>query len=514
MSERPTGSESGQPDRPGGLLGTVVRGAALSAGGYAGAQILNLVAYIVLARLLLPAEFGTYASATALLGFALLVTESGMTSAIVQRRDRLDEATNTAFLATLTAGVAFGLVSLATAPLLGLFFDNSQVTEVAAVMSGFILLRTASSVPDAVLQRRFSFVRRFVIEPMQVAVFGGTAIVCAEAGLGVWSLVIGQYAGVVTDLILAWWFAGWRPHPARASIAMWRELVGFGRHIFVATAIYNAAQQLDSLIVGRAFGAASLGQFRYGFRLASTPFQALLAVAAFVLFPAFSRIADERERFQPAFVRSLRWVCLIAFPTSLIFIPLGVPIAVVVFGDVWREAGYAAMAMAAYTAGGMVISVVSEGLKAHGRPDRLTPMHAVTAATTIALMLAAIPLGFRAVAAAISLGALVGAAYSIANAHRFLGVSWRTLFADIWPAAVAAVAMGGVLLGVEGILDAESHPTVEALALLALEGLIGIAIFGLVLRLIAPRSWEELTWGLQALVARLRGGATGPAASR
>ena len=485
-------------------MGVVIRGAGLAAGGYALAQILNLVVYVVLARLLVPEEFGTFAAATALLGFVLLVSESGMSSAVVQRRDRLEEAASTAVVATIVAGVLLGLLSLAIAPLLGLFFDSGQVTAVAAAMSGFILLRTATSVPDALLQRRFSFVRRLVIEPTQVIVFGTTAIICAENGLGVWSLVIGQYAGVLAELVLVWLLARWRPQLRLASVAMWRELVGFGRHIFVATAILNMSQQLDSLIVGRAFGTSLLGQFRYGFRIAATPFQALLAAAAYVLFPAFARIAEARERFEPAFIRSLRWVCMLAFPAGLILIPLGEPIAVIVFGEVWREAGVAATAMCAYPAAGMVSSVVSEALKAEGRPDRLTWMHSVTSGVTLALMVAMVPVGFQAVAAALSIGAVVGAVYALRNAHRFLGFHWRSIAAEIWPPAIAAITMALAIVPVEAALDAEGHSTVTGLLTLAGEGALALLVYGAVLMAISPVDRGELAAAARGASARLR----------
>lgn len=493
-----------EQETPKGLLGTVIRGAGLAAGGYALAQTLNLAAYIVLARLLVPAEFGVYAAATALLGFAMLITEAGMASALVQRRDRLEEAANTAVIATVGSGVLFGLLSLASAPLLGLFFDSSQVTAVAAAMSGFILLRIASAVPDALLQRRFSFLRRLVIEPVQVLVFAIVAIVAADAGHGVWSLVMGQYAGVTVQLVLAWALARWRPNLRLASFGMWRELIAYGRHIFVATSILNVAWQADSLIVGRAFGISLLGNFRYGFRLASTPFGILLAAAAYVLFPAFARIAHERERFQRAFLRSLRWTMMIALPLSAILIPLGVPLAVILFGEIWREAGYAAAAMAGYTAGYMISSVISEALKAEGRPDRLTRMHAVTAGLTVALMLAMIPLGFRAVAAAVSVGALGGGAYAVWTASRTLGIEMRLVIAEIWAPVVAAVAMALALLPLEAAVDAEGHGTAAGVALLLAEGLAGLALFTVLLSLISPACRHELRWAAETGLRTIR----------
>ena len=487
-----------------GLIGTVVRGAGLAGSGYALAQILNLGVYVVLARLLDPEDFGTFAAATVLLGFALLVTESGLTSAVVQRRDRLDEAAATATVATFVNGIVLSLVALATAPLLGLFFDASEVTQVAAAMSGILFVRVLSSVPDALLQRNFSFLRRVAIEPLSVIVFGTVSIIAASNGMGVWALVLGQYASTVMDVILSWGFARYKPKLHLASFAMWRELVGYGRHIFVATAILQAGQQSDALIIGRLINTPALGQFRYGFRLASTPFQALLAAAAYVLFPAFSRIADDAARFYPAFLRSLRWMSILALPGGLLLLPLGESLAVVLFGDVWRSAGYVAAAMGLFTGAGMISSVASEALKAAGRPEQLTKMHAVSAGATAALMLVGATIGLLEAAAGVSIGAAIGAVYALVLVERAMGISMRSCAAEIVPSLIAASVMAATMFPVARWVDAESYAAIPALLLIGLQALVCLGIFGLVLRLISPGSFAELRWAKDSILERVR----------
>ena len=286
-------SDSSEKDgerAPSGLAGTVVKGAGMAAGGYALAQGLNLVVYLVLARLLTPEEFGVYAAATILLGFMAVISESGITSALIQRKDRIEEAMSTGAVWTLAAGLGLSLGALVLAPAIGLFFDDSQTGEIAAVMSGVVLLQTLTAVPSAILQRSFSFRRRMIIEPVQVVVFGAVAIVAAANGMGVWALVVGQYAGVAIDTLLSWALVSFRPRLRLASIGMWRELAGYGRHVFAGAMALRIGEQSDTAIVGKFLGAAPLGQFRYAFRLAMTPFQMLLAAAAYVLFPAFARI--------------------------------------------------------------------------------------------------------------------------------------------------------------------------------------------------------------------------------
>jgi PST family polysaccharide transporter len=473
------------------------------------AQALNLGFYIALARLLSPDEFGQFAAATVAIGLALLVTESGLAAAVIHRPDRIDEAASTAVVATAVTGIGFSLVALATAPLVGAFFDSDDVTILAAASAGTVFVRTIATVPDALLQREFSFLRRLVIEPAQVFAFGVTAVVAAASGLGAWSLVVGRYVGFTLDAVLAWALVRWRPKRSQVSFSMWRELASYGRHVFVATAILRVSDQVNSGLIGRLLGTSALGQFRYTMRLASTPFSVLLAGAAYVLFPAFARIADDRERLQAAFLRSLRWVCVASFPAGVVFLALGVPIAVVAFGPVWRPAGEALQAACLLPAGGMLASVVSEALKAVGQPRLLTRMHLVTSLVTIGFVVALHSMGLTAAAAGISIGAMAGGAYALLLMRGAVGTPLRAMLTEIWPPAVASVIAGLAVLGLElGVVDAESHRTAVAVLLLAAEITAGGLVYLMALRVIAPDTARALTGGIgRALrrVARFRG---------
>jgi len=482
-------------DSPGeSLARTVFRGAGLAGGGYMLAQALNLAVYIVLSRLLLPEEFGEYAAATILVGFGVLVTESGMQSALVQRKDRTEEAQSTAVIACVIGGLLAALGGLAAAPILGLIFDSGTVAALAAASSGVILVMVLGVVPNAILQRRFSFLRLVVVDPVEVIAFGVVSILAASAGMGPWSLVIGQYAQMGTGAILSWSLVRWRPRLRLASVEMWRELVAYGRHIFVATSILRLGEQTaDALIVGRGLGTAALGQYRYAFRVASMPFYVLLAGAAYVIFPALSRIAGERGRLRAAFLKSLRWMSALGFPGGMLLIPLGPPLVVLVFGDVWQAAGYAAMGMCMYAGGSSISSAVSELLKANGTPQPLVRMHTVTTAMIAIGLLALVPFGLSAAATGLSLGALAGAAYALRMADRTCDIGMGAMCREVWPPIVAGAIMALAVLPLDRyVFEPTAHATLIGLVLIGAEALIGAAIYLAALGVLSPGTPREL----------------------
>jgi O-antigen/teichoic acid export membrane protein len=490
----------GEAAAAGGLTGTVVRGTALAGSGYALSQTLTLASYLVLARLVTPTEFGQFTAGLVLVALADLYTDSGMMSALVYQRDRVNEAAATAVIATLIGGFAVSLTLLALAPLIGSFFGSATIAGVAMAASGISLVRATAVVPDALLQRRFSFLRRMVVEPAGVLAFGITGVVLTAKGFGVWGLVIAQYASVTLKAILSWGLVRWRPQLRLASYAMWRELISYGRHTIAATTVIRVGEEIPVLLLGRFTGAAPLGQFRYGRRIAALPLAMLMAAASYVLFPAFARIATERERFQASALRALRWMAILAFVGGLIMIPLGEPLTTLAFGSVWADAGKAAMALGVFTAARGVSSLVVETLKADGRPDVVTRMNIVEVVVGSAAMIALLPLGLVGVCIGISIGAVVRAAYAFSRAHSVVGLPLTRMLEAIRAPLLASLAMVAILYPLEAlVVQAGDQGTATGLLLVALEAALGLAIYAGILHLLIPGALAEF----RSLVGRM-----------
>jgi O-antigen/teichoic acid export membrane protein len=481
-----------EPD-PASLTEITVRGAGLAGAGHILSQVLTLGFYVVLARLATPHDFGAFTAGSLLVSLGMLFTESGMMAALIHRADRIDEAASTAVVAAAAGGLALTVLALAAAPIVGLIFDSSTVAELAAVSSGLLLLRSLLVVPEALFQRRFSFLRRVVIEPFGVLVFGAAAIIATANGLGAWGILIGYYAGAAGDVLLSWALLDWRPRRRQVSFQVWRELIAYGRHILTGAAVWRAGDQVPVVLIGRFAGAASLGQFRYCNRIISTPFSLIVQAGSYVLFPALARISASRDRLRAACRRSLRLMCAFAFPLTLLLVPLAVPLAVIVFGGVWRDAGYAAMAMAGWPVAGTLVSFTSEVVKADGHPEILPRMHAVTLIAGTISMLALLPLDLIGVVVGYSIGWLAGGAYGLRRTAQLLEMPLIEMWREVMPPAFAAMLMAGLLTPLEFLLvQADTHGTAIGLALLAAEGLLGAAIYLAALRVLARGTLREL----------------------
>jgi PST family polysaccharide transporter len=490
---------------PEALSGVVTRGASLAGAGYVITQVLTFAAYLALARLATPADFGRFTAGAVVVNAGAVLGESGIEAALVHRRRQLEAAVNSAFLATFLGGVGLTLVALAAAPLIGLFFHSHETGVVAAVLSGWMMLRMMSIVPDALLMRRFSFARRVFIDPLSTIFFAAGAIPAAAAGLGVWALVIGTYASAILNVTAAWLFARWRPRPRLARRDIWRELSRFGRPVVGGNLIRRVVQEIPVLALGRVSGAGALGQFTYATRIATQSLGAVVNVGGYVLLPAFSRLSVHDERFRTAVRTALRWLCILSFPTGMLLVPLGTPAVVLIFGEQWRVAGHAAMALGVYCAALGLDSIASEAWKANARTDMLPRMHGLSLLLTIVFVGGLVHFGVVGVALGMSVAAVGVAAYAVRGMSQALGIELRDLVREIWPPAIAACLMAGALFCLEHfVVHSDRHGVVGGLALLVAETVIAGALYIALLAGVAPTSARQLL-----VVARSQAGALG-----
>jgi O-antigen/teichoic acid export membrane protein len=363
-------------------------------------------------------------------------------------------------------------------------------------MSGMLVVRALPVVPEALIQRRFSFLRRVVVEPVSVLAFGIGAVIACANGLGPWGLVIGYYAAGVADAALSWALVQWRPKLNLVSLSMWRELVRYGRFVLASNVLLRAGGQIPVLVLGRFVSASALGQYRYAGRMTSTSLSLFVQSASYVLFPAFARIANDRVRYRAAALRSLRLLCALAFPFGALLIPLGVPAAVLLFGAVWEDAGFAAMALVGVPLGGTLAAFATEIFKADGRPSILTRLQAIGVVASAVAVLALLPLGLIGVAGGMSIGAVISGAYGLAKSRQLIGLTvGETVEAFIRP-AIAAATMAILLTPVQFLLiDAGSHGTFAGLALLAAEAIVGLLIYAGSIRIIAAPVARDV-WAL------------------
>jgi PST family polysaccharide transporter len=490
----------------GGLADLLKRGAAMTAIGLVIGQVVIVVQTIALARLLGPKEVGVFAAGSVAVSFLMVFVQNALLQSLVQRERDIEDAANTVLVGTFVIGLLAGISVLAASPLIGDLFHDSRVGLVAAATSGVMLIYACSSVPNGLMQRAFQFKQRMIINPAAQIAFASVSIVFAAFGYGAWAMVIGLYASATAGLVLSWWVAKWRPFRGRFSFRIWRELAGFSLPLALAEIGDRAREMFVEVLVGRHLGTASLGQYRYGNRLAYMPATAIINTCSYVLLPAFARIAGDGTRFREAFVRVLGWIWFAALPVGALLVVVGQPVVVLLLGEEWRSAGAATAAMAGIGPGIALIAVSTDAIKGAGRSSLLNWMTALNLALGVGLVALLLPLGLVGVGIAVSVTYLTYGFLSVGLARSVVSARFADIFACLAPSTLSALLAFAAVFPLERFV-VRSDRNIASLGLASVVGecLLFTLVYLCALRLVSPTRYRSVRAVAYRAVARIPG---------
>lgn len=481
-------------EQVGPLAGVVRRGVLISSITMVVTQLISVVSLIWIARLLSPAEVGIYTAGTVLTAFLTSCTEGGLRLALVQREHDVEDAADTVFWATAAAGVLGSLVALCAAPILGLAFGSDLVAAVAVSTSGLLLLEALTNVPDGLMQRRFNFLRKLVVDPSRALAYAAVTIALATAGFGVWSMVLGQYAAVVVWVIGSWTLGRWRPGRGRPSIRLWRELARFAYPLAIANIVVYVRESAQVVILGRVLGERALGNYRYGSRIGMLAGNAVFEIGSYVLFPAFSRFSGDAGRFRAGFLRALRWIWFAAAPVAAVIVALGEPAVVVVLGEPWRDAGLLLVVLSGAGLGLALQAVANEAIKAAGRSALFHWTSATELVLGIGLVVVLLPFGLIGVGLAISVTEIVSGILLLGLAKPIVGYRIGALISLLYPPTAAGAVGAATVLGLTATFGSPAAlPTLAAIGALTALCLILLVVYLAVLAILDRTMFRAFT---------------------
>ncbi len=452
-----------------------VRGGVAALGAQILKLLLQLLATVVLARLLTPRDYGIFGMAAVVTGFLGLFQDMGLSLVTVQRQRITHSEVTALFWLNAAMGLGIALGALALAPLVAWFFDEPRLAPVVAALALAFLFGGASVQHQALLRRQMRFGRIAFLETAAMLLGTAAGIGAAAAGLRYWSLVVMQLVTGAGTLLLSFLLCPWLPGRPRRGAAV-KGLLGFGAHLMGFSVVNYLGKSVDAALLGWRWGASPVGLFGNARRLMQLPLTQLNAPVTQVALPALSRVAHDPERYRAAYLRLVDKLLLLAMPGVACLIATADWFVALLLGPQWAESGrlFAILGIGALVE--PVCSTTGWLLISQGRSRDMLLAGACDAALRFGLVALALPWGATGVAVAVVARLLVSAPLSFLIAGRRgpvrAGDIARTMVAPSAAAAAALAAAGAVraLLGagspVSGLFLGSVTAATAALAVL------------------------------------------------
>jgi O-antigen/teichoic acid export membrane protein len=441
--------------------------------GNTGSQVINFALGLVLARLLMPAEFGMVATILIFTNLAGFVAGGGMGQAIVRAKEASKRDFDLLFTLQGLIGLAIVGLFFAIAPWFGRWYDNPLYADLLRVAALSFLVRPFFNVPSNMLHRDMRFKAKAAVQLTNLVVYNSIALSLAWLGYGPWSLILAGLFSAVAGALQFAWFARWRPGLC-FDFARAGELMRYGLLASSNNIIGYVRGQLPTFILSRSVGPAGVGLFNKAESLAGRPHGFITGSVYDVLFRALAKEQDNLDRSRYLFFRSLTLVAVYALPFYIGFLWLAEPLVVMLFGHRWADSA-APLVILSLAAPLMIVENLSGAVLAARSwlGKELVAQIVMIVVATVAILIG-LPYGMSGVAT----GMVIALLYMSTHMFWLAKLSLKARWADLAHAFMPAALLNAILAAALWLADQLIPPHLQSIG--ALYVLLMAAVGGLV----------------------------------
>lgn len=425
--------------------------------------VLQVVVLAVLARFILPEEFGIVALAKIVIAFATMFASAGLGPALIQRSQINATHLRVGFTSSVLLAIGLWALIWVSAPALATFFREEEVLWVLRVIGGSFVLLSFGLVSKALLERALDFKRLMLADLGSYLGYGIVGISGAVAGHGVWALVAATLSQRLLFSVVCFQL---RPHNVVPSLARRElgELLSFGGGLTLSRVFHFAGNYGDKALAGRLLGVGPLGIYERAYHLMNLPQQYLGNVIDNVMFPALARVQHQRERLTSAFVRALSLTNLLLLPFSVVVVVLAPEIVSVVLGPMWDAAVFPLQALVAVAWLKGSVRMCDSLARAVGAVYRSASRKAWYAAAVLTGTYLGSTFGVDGVAVGVSVAVLIVTILMLHLGLSILQAGWGTLIPSMAPGLLFGGLSASVVIPTTIVLRMMEAPDVVTLA--------------------------------------------------
>jgi O-antigen/teichoic acid export membrane protein len=400
---------------------------------------LGVISTIVLARLLVPSDFGALAMAMSVIALLELMSAFRFDVAIIQRQSVTREHLDTAWTFNVVFGAAVAAFTYGLAGAAAAFYNEPRLESILHVLAFGWLAFGLENIGTVAFRKELEFRKEFLFSlAKRVSMFAVT-VPLAFILRNYWALVVGVVVGKFISVVISFLIHPFRP---RFSLAGARDLFSFSTWLLLNNILYFVNDRVSNFIIGRVSGARALGSYNVAYEISCMPTVDLAAPINRAVFPGYAKLVGEGGTLHRAFVNTIGLMTLMAFPAGVGVAAVAGPLVYVALGSQWVDAVPLVAILGVYGAIAALGTNTAYVFIALGMPKMLTLLAGVRALILVPLLY------FSSRAAG-----PVGAAWAIFwlefafrpatffLALRALGAPASTLLPKIWRPIAASIPM-------------------------------------------------------------------------
>ena len=300
-------------------------------------QSIGFIVTIILARLLMPADFGIIGIVSIFVGFANILSDSGTATSLIRNKEVSQLDYSTVFFSNLIVSVLLYILLFLLAPFIASFFEFKNIESLLKVYGLMFIVSSFTIVQSIRLNKNLDFKTQFKLLLPSLLISATVGIWMAVNGYGVWSLVIKDLVFSVLGGVQLWIYSKWRP----SLVFDWKVFkyhFDFGYKLMLTEFIKKIFNDGNKIVIGKLFSITQLGLFTRAQSMQELPSSVLFNAFNRVAFPLLAQISDDNVRLKNVYQKLVTSISFIVLPLLMFLGVLAKPIFVVLLTEKWNEA--------------------------------------------------------------------------------------------------------------------------------------------------------------------------------
>lgn len=434
-----------------------------------GAKLVTFVVSIILARLLEPTVYGTVALVTVFTSILEVFIDSGLGSALIQKKDADDLDFSSVFYFNVTMCVVLYIGMCIAAPYIAIFYNIPELAPIVRVMSLTLVISGVKNIQYAYISKHMLFKKFFWATLFGTIVSAVVGICMAYRGYGVWAIVIQPLVNYAIDTIVLWCTVKWRPL-FQFSFSRLCGLLSFGWKILIAKLINVSYNKLRDLIIGKLYSSEDLAFYNRGGSFPTTIVPNITTSIDGVIFPAMAKIQNDKDKVRQLLKKSIHISSYIVMPMMAGMIACAPTMISVLLTSKWEPCiPYLRMFCIVYAFWPFSIANLNV-IRSLGRSDLVLKLEIIERVFSIAFLLAAIRINVYWIGISYMAGEIFSAALCAWPCKKLVDYSLFEQLRDLFPLMITCVIMGITVTLVQFI-------ALSDILTLIIQVLIGILVY-------------------------------------
>lgn len=459
-----------------------------------GAQIVSLIVSIILARLIIPEEYGLIALISIFITISNVFIESGLGTALIQKKNADDLDFSSVFYFNIVISIILYIILYLFAPSIAKFYNNFRLTKIIRVLGITLIIAGLKSIQNAYISKSMLFKKFFISTIGATIVSAIIGIYMAYAGYGVWALVAQQLSNNIISTMTLWISVKWRPL-LKFSFSRLKSLFSFGWKILCSSLIDTVYNQLYGLVIGKIYTPESLAYYNKGNQFPEIITTNINGSISAVMLPALSKEQEDKNKVREMMKKAIKMSAFILFPMIFGLAAIAKPLVEIVLTKNWLPC-VPIMQMLCFSYLFWPIHTINlQAISSIGRSDIYLKLEIVKKVIGVILLIVSIPFGLEVMIFSKIIMSLLATFINAYPNKKLLNYSYGAQIKDLLIYIVISTIMFIVIYPIQFI-------EINTFIILFMQIILGIVIYLLCSYIFKI---SELNYIKELIIAKIRG---------